>query len=145
MSNGIYDFSNDKEVSFGAIPAGKYLVICDASEEKRTQSDKGIYFKCKFRILRGEYEGRYIFQNFTIVNDSEKAAQIGRGQVKSFLKLAKAPSLSGLKATDLIGLKATASVKIKPAENGYEESNQISHFVETKETAEDVMKEGVPF
>lgn len=141
----LYDFTNDKDTSFGPIPAGRYVVICDSAEEKTAQSGKGVYVKCKFRVLKGEYEGRIVFQNFTLVNDSVEAAQIGRGQIKSFLQKAKAKSLVMKNASDLIGLSATANVKIRAGENGYEDSNTISHFLETKVTAEDVMREGSPF
>lgn len=135
------DFSNDKD-AFGLLPKGKYLLICDEAELK--DSANGQYIKVKFKVLEGEYEGRIIFQNYTVVHSNEQAAKIGRGQLKNFLECAGAKSYALRSPVDLIGLRAMASIKIEEGKDGYSDQNKVSSFSKSA-VKEEAQKAGNPF
>lgn len=60
------------------VPVGKYKAQVVNSETKATAAG-GLMLKLDFEILDGEFAGRHVFENFNIVNASEKAQQIARG------------------------------------------------------------------
>ena len=86
-------------------------------------------------VLDGEYEGRTIFHNFNIANDSQKAVEIGLQQLKSFLKCSTGADVGKVTDVgDLLGLTCPAVVKIRKDEN-YGDSNVVSYFKAREVTA----------
>jgi hypothetical protein len=70
---------------FSPLPAGPYRVYIDKAETKENKNGKGFHVSVTIKVVAGDYEGRLIFQNFNIENNSEKAQQIGRAQFKKML------------------------------------------------------------
>ena len=62
------------------IEPGDYTLKALEAEEKST-STGGTMIKVKFEITSGAHAGHWIWQNFNIVNKSEKAQAIGRQQL----------------------------------------------------------------
>jgi hypothetical protein len=136
------DLSKTKEQQqgFDPVPNGEYTVQCDEAELKHTRSGNGQYIKCRFKIIEGEFLERKIFLNFNIANDSQKAVEIGLGQLKSFLKCSTKSEIEKLTdVSDLIGLSCKAIVKIRRDEN-YGDSNIISYFKATEKESQSVKK-----
>lgn len=69
-------------MDYEPLPAGKYKAQITNSEVKPT-STGGLMLKLTWDILDKEYQGRKVFGQLNIVNASEKAQQIGRGQLSS--------------------------------------------------------------
>ena len=88
---------DDKNVApvqgdFDPLPPGKYLSAVTESEMRATKSG-GEMLTCVETIQEGNYKGRKIWTNFNVVNASEKAQQIGRGQLSA---LSQACGLPGI-------------------------------------------------
>jgi hypothetical protein len=116
---------------YALLPDGKYLAIMTKSEVVPTKAGTGEMLKATFTIFDEKYAGRLVFHNFNIKNASEKAQQIGLGQLKSCYL---AMGLKGLPAdsSELHDLPLIIKVgKSKPSE-GYAERNEIKGFYSSK-------------
>lgn len=120
------DLTNVKDVAYGVMPEGKYLVIADHAEVKTTKHGTGEYISVKFKILDGEYEGRTIFHMFNVKNPSDESVRIGREQLKAFINCAGSKMTVLNTVFELIGLRCQAVVKVKT--DSYGDKNVISSF-----------------
>ena len=68
--------------SFDPLPAGEYVVVIESSDEKDNKKGTGQYLKMVYNVVEGDYEGRKIFENLNIVNDSADAQKIGMGKLR---------------------------------------------------------------
>lgn len=76
----------DPSVDFEAVPAGRYEVMIVESEMKDTASGTGKYLQLNMVILGGDCEGRMLFARLNLVNQSDKAVQIARGQLSAICR-----------------------------------------------------------
>lgn len=129
------NFEKDEATSttYQPLEAGEYLVACVEAEMKQTKDGNGAYIACQFQIQEGKHEGRKVFQNFTIANQSEKATQIGRGQIKSFLIASGAKTFNLATPSDMCGKVCIAKVAIEKSEQ-YGDKNKITSFKATTTT-----------
>lgn len=112
------DLSEDKLESFEPVPAGRYAVTCEKAEVRDTKAPGGQYINTVFKIVTGDQEGRVVFHMFNIKNKNEKAVQIGRGQLKSFLAASGQASFSLDTVSDLEGMKCVVTTKVKTDDYG---------------------------
>lgn len=114
-------------VSRDPIPAGDYVLKCLEAEEKTTKSG-GTMIKAKFEVVSpSEFAGRWVWNNYNVVNASEKAQNIGRQQLVSWATAAGKPDADD---TDkLIDRKFTATVGVEPASGQYSASNVIKSYL----------------
>ena len=114
-------------VSYDPLPEGDYILKALEAEEKETSRGDGSYIKAKFEVVRGEYAGRLLWQNFNINNPSEKAQKIGRQQLVAWATACGKPDADD---TDkLLEKPFKASVVIEEGRNGYKASNKIKAFL----------------
>lgn len=114
-------------VGFDPIPAGEYTLKALEAEEKQTANKDGSYIKVKFEVVKGEYAGRWIWQNFNINNPSQKAEMIGRQQLVAWATACGRPEADD---TDkLIEKMFNAEVEIEKGKDGYADSNKIKAFL----------------
>jgi len=113
--------------NYDPIPEGEYTLRALEAEEKTTAKGDGEYIKVKFEVVKGEHEGRLLWQNFNTVNPNPKAQQIGRGQLKAWATACGKPDADD---TDKLLERAfKASVVIEKGTNGYADSNKIKAFL----------------
>ena len=118
---------------YDPLPEGEYILKALEAEEKETSRGDGSYIKAKFEVVRGEYAGRLLWQNFNINNPSEKAQKIGRQQLVAWATACGKPDADD---TDkLLEKPFKASVSIEPGKNGYKDSNKIKTFLFNQEEA----------
>lgn len=136
----LLDLSKVKENSFEIHPKGEFTATCIKAELKTTKSGSGKYIECEFTTNEGK-----VWSNFNVINESEKAQEIGRGQLKQFLKFAGADSsqFNLDKVTDLEGLKA--NIVVKHETDSYGEKAKISYFKAVKEVAAPLTQTSIPF
>lgn len=135
----LWNFTDDKEsTGFGVIPKGVYNASITEAKMKDTQKgDQRL--NLTFTIQGGDYHGRKIFEGYNM-SGSEKAVQIGRGQLKAILKAGgKGFEISG--PEDFLGIELAISVKVIPEKDGYAEKNGVQGFKPAVESASGV----VPF
>ena len=127
-----YDLSGNKVNDFELLPSGRYVTACEDAVVKETKAGTGEYIELKLTVLSPKpFEGRKLWTRFNVVNPSEKAQQIGRDQLKTFMTMGKVKNPNKLEnVTDLIGLK-TVSV-VQKLEDAYGEKNEVKRFEEIK-------------
>ena len=118
---------------YDPLPEGDYILKALEAEEKETSRGDGSYIKAKFEVVRGEYTGRLLWQNFNINNPSEKAQKIGRQQLVAWAMACGKPDADD---TDkLLEKPFKASVSIEKGKGGYKDSNRIKAFLFDQEEA----------
>jgi hypothetical protein len=128
MSQPIVDLTETKEQSFEILPAGSYHVRCDSAQIKDTRAGTGQYLETVLVVTGGDHEGRKIWHRFNINNPSEKAQEIGRSQLKSFLLKSKAKNPdTPSDVAEFIGLDCWVSVSVKN-DAQYGDSNEVKYF-----------------
>lgn len=106
----MFDLTNvEASKSFENLPNGKYHVMADKAEVKPTKSG-GEFINLEVVVQSGEFKGRKLWAKFNIKNESEKAVQIGLGQLKQFMTAAGAKSMVIKDLMELSGLEAIANV-----------------------------------
>ena len=119
--------------SYDPIPDGEYVLKALDAEEKATSAGTGSYIKVKFEVVKGEYTGRLIWQNFNVNNPSEKAQRIGRQQMVAWATACGKPDADD---TDkLLDKPFSAAVSIEKGTGGYSDSNRIKAFLFNQEVA----------
>lgn len=127
------DVNDIPQGNYDPVPEGEYTLVALEAEEKDT-STGGQMIKVKFEIVDGEFNGRYVWQNFNVVNKSEVAQRIGRQQLVAWATSCGKPDCDD---TDkLIGKKCRAELKIKPASGQYKAANEIRSFQFADSSAE---------
>lgn len=118
------DLPEAQETSFEPIPAGWYDVSITSAEVRDTKAGTGKYIAVRYDVTGPTHQGRIIWQNLNIQNPNPQAEEIGRRQLGDVMR---AIGLATLSDTDqLIGNSLQVNVKIRPAANGYEASNDVS-------------------
>ena len=119
--------------SYDPIPDGEYVLKALDAEEKATSAGTGSYIKAKFEVVKGEFAGRLIWQNFNVNNPSEKAQRIGRQQMVAWATACGKPDADD---TDkLLEKPFRAAVSIEKGTGGYSDSNRIKAFLFNQEAA----------
>jgi hypothetical protein len=113
--------------SYDPIPDGEYTLKALEAEEKATSAGTGSYIKVKFEVVKGEFTGRLIWQNFNVNNLSDKAQRIGRQQMVAWATACGKPDADD---TDkLLDKSFSAAVSIEKGTGGYADSNRIKAFL----------------
>ncbi len=99
------------EGDFSPIPAARYHVEIQDAKLEPTKDAQGKLVNVKFKVIGPGYAGRILFARFNIVNKSEIAQRIGRGQLSA---LAHACALDEMQDTDqLLGRELAVRVDIE--------------------------------
>ena len=108
---------------FELIPAGTVAEVVILSAEERETKKGGTLVHFKLGIVGGDYDERKLFGNInTLCPSSEKATQIGRGE------LARVCAAAGLTegyddVAELVGRSFEAKITVEEAQNGYPAKN----------------------
>ncbi|MGC9216633.1 DUF669 domain-containing protein [Acidithiobacillus sp.] len=110
---------------FEPIPAGWYTASIVAAEVKSTKDGTGEYIALRMDVLGPTHEGRVIFANLNIKNNSAKAEEIGRQQLGSVMR---AIGLAKVRDSDqLIGGNLEIKVKIQKSQE-YGDKNEVADY-----------------
>ena len=74
----VNDLPEETGGNFEPLPAGDYTVTISDATLQDTKSGTGTYIKMKLTVTGPTHEGRVLFSNLNIKNDSQKAEEIGR-------------------------------------------------------------------
>lgn len=123
---------------FKVIPPGWYKFIVDKSERKKTKRGDGEYIAMTLQIVSEQYKGRLIFVTFNIVNPSETAEKIARGQLSALCRAVGV--LTPEDTTELHDIPFEASVGIKKGNDEYPDDQ---NYIKTYKAKEDKKKKTV--
>ena len=119
--------SEAEDISFEPLPVGIYTGQIKKAEIKTTSAGTGEYISLQWEILEADepkYVSRIVFQNLNIVNPSEMAVKIAKSQLK---QITTALGIAELIDTDeLLGQPLQLTLKIRPAKDGYDASNDVA-------------------
>ena len=133
LSQNVLEDIKTAEVSLGyePIPEGDYTVKVDNTDIKPTKNGAGQYIKVEFVVMGPKFQGRKLFANFNIVNDSAEAMRIGRQQIKSLMIAGgmTQDQVNKFNDTDqLLGLTCNVRVGVEDGKGQYEPQNRIKSF-----------------
>ena len=115
-----------EEKNFEPLPAGWYTVQITGAEVKTTRSGTGQYIKPEFTVVGDNHQGRKVWGIINIVNDNQKAEEIGRSELK---RLMSAVGIEVVSDTDeLVGHTLQVKRKIRAATDDYEASNDVAGY-----------------
>ena len=111
--------------TFEPLPPGWYSATIMAAELKATKSGTGQYISIRYDIIGPTHQGRVVFGNLNIRNQSPKAEEIGRQQLREIMQ---ATGLGRVDDTDqMIGNSLQIKLEIEKSEQ-YGDKNQIKGF-----------------
>jgi len=125
-----FDFTLDdiEDVSFDLLPKGVYPVQVEKAEVCDTKDGKGKYISVELTVLGEDHNGRKIFDLFNVVNESEKAENIGKSQLKNLIISSGADIDIFTGADQLIGLEMDAHVVVKKGKDDYDDRNAVKKY-----------------
>jgi hypothetical protein len=119
------DLPQDTGGEYSPLPAGDYQVRIVETSINSTKSGTGQYIKLRMDVTGPSHEGRVLFTNLNIKNDSQKAEEIGRQQLGAVMR---AIGLESIQDTDqLVGGAMTVKVTIRKSEE-YGDQNEVKAF-----------------
>lgn len=129
---GNLDCIENKDVEpmqgYELLPKGEYRAEIANSEVVPTVRGDGLICKVKILITQEPYQGRWVFHNFNVKNPSEKAQQIGRGQLSALNAACTGKPGIPNDSTDLHELPFLARIDIEPANGEYAAKNKVIGF-----------------
>jgi hypothetical protein len=97
--------------TFEPLPPGWYSATIMAAELKATKSGTGQYISIRYDITGPTHQGRVVFGNLNIRNQSPKAEEIGRQQLREIMQ---ATGLGSVDDTDqMIGHSLQIKLRLK--------------------------------
>lgn len=126
------EYQGEERGSYDPIPKGEYKMKATEAEFKDTRSG-GQMIAVTFEVVGGEHNGRKIWNNFNVVNNSEKAQRIGREQVSAWAKAAGKPNATDF--NELLERPFGALVDIEKGTDGYADKNRIYGFIQSSSSA----------
>ena len=121
------ELANTRAEDFTPVPEGEYILQVTKTERKDTKDKTGWYVRVQFDIIAPAYQGRKLFANFNLRNNSAVAEKIGKQQFKALYTAGdvKEPICD---TDQLLGAVVKASVTIREASGKYGPSNDIKNY-----------------
>lgn len=128
---------------FDPVPLGDYVVMISASEMKTTKNGEGQYLQLTYDISEGEYTGRKVFDRLNLVNKNEQTQEIAQRALSAICRCVGV--LHPKNSEELHDKPMVIKVGIRPAKDGFEESNSVKGYFRTdgkdlKEVTEETPK-----
>ena len=124
--NGFNAAEVEPQSSMEPIPAGWYTCIITDSEFKPTKKGNGEYLQLRLDVIDGENEGRVLFDRLNLSNPNQTAVDIAQRQLSAICRAIGV--MTPQDSADLHDKPIKVKVKIRPAGNGYEASNEVSAY-----------------
>ena len=129
-----FDANNvDPAGSREPIPAGWYKAVITESEEKPTKAQTGSYLQMTVEVIEGEYAGRKAFERLNLNNPNATAVEIAQRTLSSICRAVNV--MTPRQSADLHDKPFMVKIKVKPAKDGYDASNDIAEYAEVGKSA----------
>jgi len=125
-----FDANNvDPSESREPIPAGWYKAVITQSEEKPTKAQTGSYLQMTVEVIDGEHAGRKAFERLNLNNPNATAVEIAQRTLSSICRAVGV--MTPRQSADLHDKPFMVKIKVKPAKDGYDASNDIAEYAAT--------------
>lgn len=116
--------------SFDPLPAGDYPFTVSKIEAKKTRDEQSVQANVELTVDDGEHKGRKVWTRITLrtIRTDEKGQQmldIGKRQAA---ELQDACGVTGMSLSPCVGCQIVGKLKVRPAANGYDASNDVVAF-----------------
>ena len=111
---------------FDPIPAGKYVAVIIASEQKDTKSGSGQYLELTLQIVEGEYTGRQLWARLNLNNPNAQTVKIARAELSAICRAVGV--LTPRDSSDLHNLPLLVTVRCKKRPDSEELTNEVRGF-----------------
>lgn len=116
----------DPSPRFDPLPAGDYNAIITESETKLTKDGSGQYLQIKLEVQSGEFAGRILFDRLNLWNNNRQAQEIAQRSLSQICHAVGVLQVND--SQELHNKPLIATVKIRPARDNYEASNEIKGY-----------------
>ena len=131
-----FDANNvDPSESREPIPAGWYKAVITQSEEKPTKAQTGSYLQMTVEVIEGEHAGRKAFERLNLNNPNATAVEIAQRTLSSICRAVGV--MTPRQSADLHDKPFMVKIKVKPAKDGYDASNDIAEYAATNAAPKD--------
>ena len=72
--------------SFEPLPAGKYVALIAASEQKANKAGTGEYVELKLQVIDGDHKGRLLFDRLNLKHPNQQAVEIATRTLSSICR-----------------------------------------------------------
>jgi hypothetical protein len=121
--------------SFDPIPAGEYLCVITASDEKPTKAGNGSYLELEFEVIDGPYKGRKLWDRLNLANPNELAVKIARATLSAICRAVGV--MEPKDSCELHDLPLFVKVRVEKRADTDEPSNVIKGYRSRQGTALD--------
>ena len=122
------------------IPAGWYNAMIDESEMKPARTEGNYYLQLRFTIIEGMYAKRKVYTRLNLRNSSPQAQEIAYKELSAICHAVGVMQVQD--SQELHGRPLKIKVKLKPAADGHDASNEVNGF---KNTGEQVQQVAAPW
>jgi hypothetical protein len=126
------DIAPPEKRDFDPLPPGWYDVHIDEVEGKPTKNQEMVQAAVRMTVVDGPNMGRVIFTRPTVrlltarpTDGQKKSLEIGLSQIG---QMARSSGVASNSVRDLVGATLKVKVRIKPAGNGFDASNDVTDF-----------------
>jgi hypothetical protein len=116
----------DPSTPFDPIPAGKYLAVITASEQKANKAGTGSFLNLTFQVIEGEFKNRLLWTRLNLENPNPQAVQIARAELSAICRAVGV--LAPNDSVELHDLPLMVHVKCKNRVDTGEITNEIKGF-----------------
>lgn len=113
---------DDMNDGFDPMPAGVYKAMIVDSDYLKNSKKTGHYAKFQFKIIEGEFKGRFVWTNLNLDNPNTITVEIAQ---KELATLCRACGKNVVQDTTVLhGIPINMKIKIKPAKGDYPAGNE---------------------
>lgn len=108
------------------VPADWYDVMFDESEMKPTKAGDGAYLQLRANIITGQYANRKLWVRLNLQNANQQAVDIAYADLSAICHAVGVMHLQD--SQQLHGIPLKVKVKLRPADDNYDASNEVVSF-----------------
>ena len=124
--NGFNAMNIEPSNSFDPLPADWYKCAIIDTEERQTKKMTGSYLLLTIGVIEGAYQGRRIFDRLNLNNPNQTAVEIAQRALASICRSIDVPNPKN--SEELRDKPWMEKVAVRPAENGYDASNDVKGY-----------------
>ena len=124
--NGFNALNHEPVTSFDPLPADWYKCVITDTEERQTKAMDGSYLLLTIEVIEGAYQGRRIFDRLNLNNPNKTAVEIAQRALASICRAVEVPNPKN--SEELRDKPLMVKVAVRPAENGYDASNDVKGY-----------------
>ena len=116
--------------SFDPLPPGDYPVTVSKIEAKKTRDEQSVQASVELTVDDGDHKGRKVWTRITLrtIRTDEKGQQMLEIGKRQAAELADACGVTGMSLSPCVGAQIAVKLKVRPAANGYDASNDVVAF-----------------